>query len=176
MFAEGIGPGDDGGVVDGMKCDALGNVYVTGPGGYWVFDPSGDRIGVIDVPETTGNLNWGGPEWKTLYCTASTSLYRLEMQVVPVPNRAAPDQAGSNSHGAMTGAPTDRLDPKRCALVIQDLQNDTITEGGKFAGTGSADHARSQNVVANVQRLAATARARACRSSTSTCSSPAPRA
>jgi gluconolactonase len=50
------------------------------------------------------------------------------------------------------------LDPKRCALVIQDLQNDTITEGGKFAGTGSADHARSQNVVANVQRLAAAAR------------------
>jgi gluconolactonase len=88
MLAEGIGPGDDGGVVDGMKCDALGNVYVTGPGGYWVLDPSGDRIGVIDVPETTGNLNWGGPEWKTLYCTASTSLYRLEMQVAgaPVPN------------------------------------------------------------------------------------------
>lgn len=49
-------------------------------------------------------------------------------------------------------------DPKRAALVIQDLQNDTITEGGKFAGTGSAAHATSQNVVANVRRLAEGAR------------------
>jgi gluconolactonase len=51
-----------------------------------------------------------------------------------------------------------RLDPKTTAMIIQDLQNDVITEGGAFAGDGGAEHAKSQNVVANVARLAAAAR------------------
>jgi gluconolactonase len=91
MFAEGIGHADyNEGVVDGMKCDALGNIYVTGPGGYWVLDPAGKVIGTIEVPETAANLNWGGKDWKTLYCTASTSVYLLEMRIAgaPVPNMA----------------------------------------------------------------------------------------
>ena len=88
MFAEGIASDDDPGVPDGMKVDSLGNVYVTGPYGVWVFDPAGQRLGVIEVPEPVGNLNWGGPGWSTLFVTASTSLYRLEMAVrgAPVPN------------------------------------------------------------------------------------------
>jgi gluconolactonase len=49
----------------------------------------------------------------------------------------------------------DRIDPKRAALVIQDLQNDVIIEGGAFADSGGAPaHATSQNVVANVKGLA----------------------
>ena len=51
------------------------------------------------------------------------------------------------------------LDASRCALLVQDLQNDVIIDGGAFAESGSPDHAREQNVVANVQRLA-----EACRS------------
>jgi gluconolactonase len=50
------------------------------------------------------------------------------------------------------------IDRARTALVIQDLQNDVVSEGGAFADTGSFDHATSQNVVANVSRLAARAR------------------
>lgn len=46
------------------------------------------------------------------------------------------------------------LDPGRCALIIQDLQNDVIIDGGAFAESGSPDHAREQDVVANVARLA----------------------
>jgi gluconolactonase len=46
------------------------------------------------------------------------------------------------------------LDPRRCALLIQDLQNDVIAEGGAFAASGSPQHAIAQNVVANVRRLA----------------------
>ncbi len=52
------------------------------------------------------------------------------------------------------------LDPGRCALIIQDLQNDVIIDGGAFAESGSPQHAKDQNVVANVQRLAATCRAK----------------
>jgi gluconolactonase len=50
------------------------------------------------------------------------------------------------------------IDPVTTALVIQDLQNDVVSEGGAWADTGSYDHARSQNVVANVARLAGRAR------------------
>src|SRR5215218_9386236 len=48
----------------------------------------------------------------------------------------------------------ERIDPKSAALVIQDLQNDTITEGGAFAESGAPAHAKSQNVVENVKGLA----------------------
>ena len=51
------------------------------------------------------------------------------------------------------------LDPARCALLIQDMQNDVIIEGGAFAESGSPGHAREQNVVANAAALAAAARA-----------------
>ena len=48
-----------------------------------------------------------------------------------------------------------KLDPKRTALLIQDLQNDVIIEKGAFADSGSPQHAKEQNVVANVKKLAA---------------------
>jgi gluconolactonase len=46
------------------------------------------------------------------------------------------------------------LDAARCALIIQDLQNDVMIEGGAFAETGSPEHAKEQNVVENVKGLA----------------------
>jgi gluconolactonase len=52
------------------------------------------------------------------------------------------------------------LDPDRCVLIIQDLQNDVMIEGGAFAETGSPEHAKEQNVVENVKALAATARSK----------------
>jgi gluconolactonase len=50
------------------------------------------------------------------------------------------------------------LDPGRTALIIQDLQNDVIGEGGAFADSGAPAHAQSQNVVENVKNLAQAAR------------------
>ena len=52
------------------------------------------------------------------------------------------------------------LDPDRCVLIIQDLQNDVIIEGGAFADSGSPQHAKEQNVVENVKALAETCRSR----------------
>jgi gluconolactonase len=52
------------------------------------------------------------------------------------------------------------LDPARCVLIVQELQNDVMGEGGAFEGTGSAAHAREQDVVAHVVDLAAACRAR----------------
>ena len=53
-----------------------------------------------------------------------------------------------------------KLDPSRCALIVQDPQNDVIIEGGAFAESGSPQHAKEQNVVANVADLAAACRAK----------------
>jgi gluconolactonase len=72
------GKGD--GVPDGMKVDKNGNVFVTGPKGIWVWDPRGNHLGTILMPEQPANLNWGDKEYRTLYITATTSVYRLEMK------------------------------------------------------------------------------------------------
>src|SRR3954449_1201873 len=53
-----------------------------------------------------------------------------------------------------------QLDFRRCALIIQDMQNDTIIEGGALADSGAPAHATAQNAVANVADLAAACRAK----------------
>jgi gluconolactonase len=67
--------------LDGMECDELGNVWVTGPGGIWAIDPDGVKIGSIPVPERAGSLAWGGASFDDLYITAKTTLYRLRTTV-----------------------------------------------------------------------------------------------
>ncbi len=82
IFAEKIGDGVlEGGIVDGMKCDERGNIYVTGPRGIWVLSPAAEHLGVLRMPEHAGNLNWGGAKWDELYCACSTSIYRIKMKV-----------------------------------------------------------------------------------------------
>ncbi len=73
------GKGD--GVPDGMKVDKNGNIFVTGPKGIWVWDAKGNHLGTIVMPEQPANLNWGDKDDRTLYITATTSVYRLEMKV-----------------------------------------------------------------------------------------------
>ena len=84
VFVEGIGTGAPlEGVVDGMKCDERGNVWVTGPGGVWVLSPGGEHLGTIRLPEIAANLAWGGPDWRTLFVTACTSVYTIRTTVDP---------------------------------------------------------------------------------------------
>jgi sugar lactone lactonase YvrE len=72
---------------DGMKMDTEGNLYVAGGlvGSVWVFDPAGKLIGLIEFPEGPANLAWGGEDWRTLFVTARTSVYRLPMNAAGVP-------------------------------------------------------------------------------------------
>ena len=51
------------GVPDGMKIDALGNMYAAGPGGVWIYSPAGTHLGTIKTPETPANCAWGD-DWK----------------------------------------------------------------------------------------------------------------
>ena len=79
VWAEVTGGSD--GAPDGMKVDSQGNLYVTGPGGIHVFDPDAACLGVIKMPQGCANFCWGDDDLKSLFVTASTSLYRVRVQV-----------------------------------------------------------------------------------------------
>lgn len=80
--------GDEPGGPNGMKVDVEGNIYCGGSGGIWVIDPSGKHLGTIITGEPlTTNMAWGGDDWKTLYITSLTTLFRIHLNIpgVPVP-------------------------------------------------------------------------------------------
>jgi gluconolactonase len=77
------------GAADGMKVDVEGNVYVTGPGGVWAFAQSGTPLGIIRAPEVVGNFCFGDDDWKSIYLTASTSIYRFRVLIPGVPTGPA---------------------------------------------------------------------------------------
>ncbi|MEJ8571485.1 isochorismatase family protein [Microbaculum marinum] len=177
VFADRIVSEDHDGVPDGMKCDARGNIWLTAPYGLWIYNPAGELIGKLAVPELAANLTWGGSDWRTLFITASTSLYVIPTRVGPrvepymrtsAPRTAAASGQTSSPTSAASGrasapaasSPGLKLDPARCALIIQDMQNDVMMDGGAFAESGSPQHARDQNVVENIRRLADVCRTR----------------
>jgi len=184
VFASGIKDSLKPGVPDGMKCDALGNVWVTAPGGVWVYDPDGELLGKLDIPEMVANLHWGGEDWRTLFLCATHSLYSVRTKVGPRnepfmrarPAASLPPLSEPGAGAVSSGAPgTDvrvaarevvpdpsalSLDPARCALIIQDMQNDVVMDGGAFAESGAPAHCREQNAVENIRRLAAHCRAK----------------
>ena len=71
--------GDGPGAPDGMKIDAAGNLFCTGPGGVHVFGPDAVCLGVIRLPEVAANFTWGDPDLCGLFVCASTSLYRVRL-------------------------------------------------------------------------------------------------
>jgi gluconolactonase len=80
IFAD-MNEGAERGIPDGLKVDSQGRVYCTGPGGIWVFNPDGKRVGVIRFPEQSVNFCFGGPDLRTLFCCAYTSVYTLRVKV-----------------------------------------------------------------------------------------------
>jgi gluconolactonase len=79
IFADMSADGTNG-VPDGMKVDAAGRVFCTGTGGVWVFAPGGRLIGIIEMPEVCANVAFGGDDLRTLFLTASTSVYTLRVR------------------------------------------------------------------------------------------------
>jgi gluconolactonase len=162
VFAAGIKDSLKPGVPDGMKCDTEGNVWVTAPGGLWVYAPTGRLIGKVAIPELAANLHWGGADWRTLYVCATTSVYSIPTKVGPrnepfMRARSARPEVTPGAASADGEEPL-RLDARRCALIIQDMQNDVVMEGGAFADSGAPEHCRSQNALANVAARAAPCR------------------
>ena len=69
------------GLPDGMKIDQKGNIYSAAPGGVIVLSPQGKHLATLHVPEKVGNVAWGDSDGKTLYITASTSVYRIRLNI-----------------------------------------------------------------------------------------------
>ena len=63
---------------DGMTLDENANLYLTAQA-VTVYDPSGELIKTIQVPEIPSNVSFGGKDKKTLFITARTSLYSINM-------------------------------------------------------------------------------------------------
>ncbi|MEK7397180.1 MAG: SMP-30/gluconolactonase/LRE family protein [Candidatus Poribacteria bacterium] len=75
---------------DGMKVDEKGNLYVTS-GVVWGFDKAGKHLGDIVTPEPPANCAFGGKDNKTLFITARTSVYKVQLKVkgiVPIVSKA----------------------------------------------------------------------------------------
>jgi gluconolactonase len=72
-------PGEE--ALDGIKVDRLGNVYLSAPGGLWIFGPAGKHLGTITAPRPIHNFAWGGADGKTLYLCARSALYRIPLLV-----------------------------------------------------------------------------------------------
>ena len=66
---------------DGMKVDQKGNVYCTGPGGFWIMSPEGKHLATVLTPEVVANLAFGGADGKTLFLMGRTSLYQIHLKV-----------------------------------------------------------------------------------------------
>lgn len=71
----------DRGVPDGMRCDVDGRLYSTAGDGVRVFDPDGTLLGRILTPETAANCTFGGDGNQTLFITATSRVWRLELEV-----------------------------------------------------------------------------------------------
>ena len=51
----------------------------SGPGGIWVLSPEGEKLNLIELPESPHNLAWGDADGRALYITALTSIYRMRL-------------------------------------------------------------------------------------------------
>jgi gluconolactonase len=67
--------------IDGIKVDAGGNLFVSGPGGLWVVSAEGTHLGTIRVPRHIHNMAWGDEDGRTLYLCARDRLYRMRLNV-----------------------------------------------------------------------------------------------
>jgi gluconolactonase len=75
---------------DGMKVDVEGNLYVTGPGGIHVFSPDGSWLGRLALHDHATNFAFGDADWKTMYITSHSSVYRVRLGIAGIPvGRAA---------------------------------------------------------------------------------------
>ncbi len=83
VWAKVTGTGE--GAPDGMKVDRDGNVYCCGPSGLHVHAPDGRSLGVIRVPEPLANFTWGEDDLRTIFLTASSTLYRVRTNTPGVP-------------------------------------------------------------------------------------------
>ena len=101
------------------------------PGGIWVIAPEGRRIGVIRWPQQTVNFAFGGPDLRTLFCCAHSSVYTLRVKVSGIRIPGTSD-AGSN----LTTRPVavSQADRPRCRALAPPRARTSSSETGVLVG------------------------------------------
>lgn len=79
LFDMTAAPGEE--AIDGVEVDRNGNLYVSGPGGVWIISDDGRHLGTLRTPRLPANFAWGGAERRTLYLTARSALYSIELLI-----------------------------------------------------------------------------------------------
>ena len=166
IFASGIRSELEPGVPDGMKCDSAGNIADRARR-VWVYNRSGalswqgQGAGARLRPTCIGASRIGVPcscGRRHPFTLRRAHQGRPAARAVHARERVGRWGCGSGSIGGAERASAQggllKLDPARCALIIQDMQNDVVMDGGAFAASGSPQHAREQNVIDNIRRLA----------------------
>lgn len=74
-----------GGGTDGLAIDCAGNLYATGGSQVQVWNAAGDKLGAIAVPQGPSNAAFGGPDRRTLFITAQSGLYSIQLLVPGLP-------------------------------------------------------------------------------------------
>jgi len=123
--------GSEPGITDGLKVDSIRRVYCTGPGGIWVIAPEGRRIGVIRWPQQAVNFAFGGPDLRTLFCCAHSSVYTLRVKVSGIRIPGTSD-AGSN----LTTRPVavSQADRPRCRAPAPAARTDFLVRDRRAVG------------------------------------------
>jgi gluconolactonase len=100
---------------DGLTIDTRGNLYLTRPNSnaVQVITPDGTSLGLIQFPEAPSNCTFGGPDLKTLYVTARTSLYTARMEAT----------------GHRFGTPPSQLSSREAVTVYRSIVIFCITTG-----------------------------------------------
>lgn len=89
------------GIVDGLKVDSDGRIYVAGPGGIWVFTAKGEQVARLSVPGAS-NMCFGGEDGHTMFITAGPRILKIAT-TTSAPKRQAPT-GGAAKPDAKPGA------------------------------------------------------------------------
>ena len=115
--------------LDGLKVDALGNVYLAAPDGLRIYASDGRHLGTITAPRPIHNFAWGGADGRTLYLTARDRLYRLPLLV-----------GGATAFPSVPGRIV-RLDPRLDALLPGGAALESVATGHRWVEGPAWDRA-----------------------------------
>jgi roadblock/LC7 domain-containing protein len=124
------------GAADGMKVDVNGNLYVS-CGVVWVFDKNGNHLGDITVPEIPSNCAFGGSDNKTLFITARTSVYKVELNIQGI--KVTINKV--NNPPVLADIPDQTIDEGKAftAIKLDDYVSDPDNTDAEIAWTASGN-------------------------------------
>jgi len=69
------------GVFDGFRCDTEGRIWTSAADGVHCYNPQGELIGKLRIPELVANVTFGGAKRNRLFICGTTSLYSVYLTV-----------------------------------------------------------------------------------------------